>query len=76
VDVADPITGESVKSTGKHGEFICRQPFPSMPVFFWGDTNGTKYKETYFDKFENCWAQHDWASYNPLTKGWQIHGRR
>lgn len=76
VDVADPVTGESVKMTGKHGEFVCRQPFPSMPVFFWGDTDGSKYKSTYFDKFENCWAQHDWASYNPRTKGWQIHGRR
>lgn len=76
VDVADPATGESVKMTGKHGEFVCRQPFPSMPAFFWGDTDGSKYKSTYFDKFENCWAQHDWASYNPRTKGWQIHGRR
>jgi acetoacetyl-CoA synthetase len=76
VDVADPVTGESVKMTGRHGEFVCRQPFPSMPVFFWGDSDGSKYKSTYFDKFENCWAQHDWASYNPRTKGWQIHGRR
>ncbi|KAJ5807928.1 hypothetical protein N7474_009197 [Penicillium riverlandense] len=75
VDVADPITGESTKTTGQHGEFVCRKPFPSMPVFFWGDKDGEKYKSTYFDKFENCWAQHDWASYNPLTKGWQIHGR-
>ncbi|KAJ5121752.1 hypothetical protein N7526_008689 [Penicillium atrosanguineum] len=75
VDVADPITGKSIKCTGKHGEFVCRQPFPSMPVFFWGDEDGCKYKSTYFDKFEGCWAQHDWASYNPQTKGWQIHGR-
>lgn len=76
VDVADPNTGKSVKLTGKHGEFVCRQPFPSMPVFFWGDKDGSRYKNTYFDKFENCWAQHDWASYNPQTKGWKIHGRR
>ncbi|KAJ5086148.1 hypothetical protein N7532_010919 [Penicillium argentinense] len=75
VDVADPITGKSISTTGKQGEFVCRQPFPSMPVFFWGDENGAKYKSTYFDKFENCWAQHDWASYNTQTKGWQIHGR-
>lgn len=76
VDVADPITGESIKYTGRHGEFVCRQPFPSMPVFFWGDEDGSKYKCAYFDKFPNCWAQHDWASYNSQTKGWQIHGRR
>ncbi|KAJ5934060.1 hypothetical protein N7466_003607 [Penicillium verhagenii] len=75
VDVVDPITGESIKHTGGHGEFVCRQPFPSMPVFFWGDEDGSKYKTTYFAKFPNFWAQHDWASYNPHTMGWQIHGR-
>ena len=76
VDVADPVTGESVRNTGMHGEFVCRSPFPSMPVFFWGDVGMAKYKEAYFDRFPNCWVQHDWASYNPVTSGWQIHGRR
>ncbi|KAL2864407.1 uncharacterized protein BJX67DRAFT_224374 [Aspergillus lucknowensis] len=75
VDIADPATGKSIKETGRHGEFVCRSPFPSMPVFFWGDEGMTRYKETYFDLFPDCWAQHDWASYNPVTKGWQIHGR-
>lgn len=77
VDIADPVTGESIKHTGGHGEFVCRSPFPSMPVFFWGDSADMfKYKEAYFDKFPGCWAQHDWASCNPITRGWQIHGRR
>lgn len=76
VDVADPVTGESIKETGTQGEFVCRTPFPSMPVFFWGDVDMVKYKEAYFDRFPNCWVQHDWASYNPATRGWQIHGRR
>lgn len=76
VDVADPTTGESIKESGEHGEFVCRKPFPSMPVFFWGDKGNKKYQDTYFDKFENCWTQHDWASCNPVTRGWQIHGRR
>ncbi|GES59690.1 AMP-dependent synthetase/ligase [Aspergillus terreus] len=75
VDVADPSSGESIKETGRHGEFICRAPFHSMPVFFWGDKEMARYKDTYFDLFPDCWAQHDWASYNPVTKGWQIHGR-
>lgn len=76
IDVADPDTGKSIKETGRHGEFVCRAPFPSMPVFFWGDMEMTKYKDTYFDLFPDCSAQHDWASYNPVTKGWQMHGRR
>lgn len=76
VDIADPVTGDSIKATGRHGEFVCRQPFPSMPIFFWGDKDGSLYRATYFNKFKGCWSQHDWASYNPCTKGWQIHGRR
>ncbi|KAF4473036.1 acetoacetate- ligase [Fusarium albosuccineum] len=76
VDVADPVTGESVKHLGVAGEFICRQPFPSMPVFMWGDEGNKRYKASYFERFEfPCWAQHDWASFNPVTGGSQVHGR-
>ncbi|KAF9891067.1 hypothetical protein FE257_005002 [Aspergillus nanangensis] len=76
VDVAHPVTGESVRESGQQGEFVCRAPFPSMPVFFWGDTRDmVKYKEAYFGMFPGCWAQRDWASYNPVTRGWVIHGR-
>ena len=77
IDVADPVTGESIKHLGLSGEFICRQPFPSMPVFFWGDDeNKSQYKSAYFDRFDYpCWAQHDWISFNPVTGGSQVHGR-
>ncbi|KAJ9608174.1 hypothetical protein H2200_007162 [Cladophialophora chaetospira] len=76
VDIADPIHGHSIKTTGEAGEFVCRKPFPSMPVYMWGDTNNEKYKASYFSQFPfSCWAQHDWASVNPLTKGWTVHGR-
>jgi acetoacetyl-CoA synthetase len=77
VDIADPVTGESVRESGESGEMICRQPFPSMPVFMWGDEGNANYKATYFDKFDfACWTQHDWASFNPLTGGATVHGRR
>jgi len=36
---------------GESGELVCVKPFPSMPVFFWQDTNGEKYRRAYFDKF-------------------------
>lgn len=77
IDIADPVTGESIRGTGESGEMICRQPFPSMPVFMWGDEGNVKYKEAYFDRFDfPCWTQHDWASFNPLTGGATVHGRR
>ncbi|OAL30952.1 hypothetical protein AYO20_08537 [Fonsecaea nubica] len=76
VDIADPVDGSSIKNTGEAGEFVCRQPFPSMPVYMWADTDGAKYRASYFSRYSfPCWAQHDWASVNPVTKGWVIHGR-
>lgn len=77
VDVADPITGESILHTGEAGELIIRKPFPSMPCFFWGDDGGKKYKESYFERYTNIdvWAQHDWLSCNPKTGGYMMHGR-
>ena len=77
IDVLDAVTGESVKELGLSGEFVCRQPFASMPAFFWGDADNQLYKASYFDRFDfPVWAQHDWISFNPLTGGSQVHGRR
>jgi acetoacetyl-CoA synthetase len=78
VDAADSETGESIRHTGQAGELICRSPFPSMPVFLWGDKNNDKYKAAYFKRFENIdvWAQHDWVTINPQTGGCVMHGRR
>ncbi|RFU29261.1 hypothetical protein B7463_g7061, partial [Scytalidium lignicola] len=76
MDVVHPVTGESIKDSGASGELICRKPFPSMPIFMWGDEGNGKYKAAYFDRFNfPCWTQHDWASFNPLTCGATIHGR-
>lgn len=78
VDVADPNTGLSIRDTGKPGEMVVRKPFPSMPCFFWGDTDGSIYRSAYFERFPgvDCWAQHDWLSINPRTGGSTMHGRR
>ena len=77
VDIADPISGDSIASSGEAGEMIVRKPFPSMPCFFWGDKDGKKYKEAYFERFDNIdvWAQHDWCSMNVKTGGLMMHGR-
>ena len=59
---------------GETGELCCTLPFPSMPVFFWGDDDGSKYRAAYFEKFPGVWAQGDFAK---LTEngGYVIHGR-
>ncbi len=44
---------------GKQGELVCTAPFPSMPIFFWGDTDGSKYRAAYFDEYPNIWTHGD-----------------
>ena len=62
--------------TGK-GELVCRQPFPSMPVGFWNDPNGERYRSAYFDRFDGIWAHGDFAELMPHAHhdGLVIHGR-
>ena len=43
----------------KQGELVCTAPFPSMPIFFWGDTDGSKYRSAYFDEYPNIWTHGD-----------------
>tara|TARA_B100001057_G_scaffold441122_1_gene475492 strand:- start:348 stop:2273 length:1926 start_codon:yes stop_codon:yes gene_type:complete len=50
--------GESTED-GDKGELVVKQPFPSMPVKFWGDDGGKKYHKAYFTKFENIWHHGD-----------------
>lgn len=42
------------------GELVCVQPMPSMPLFFWGDADGKRYHDSYFDMFEGVWRHGDW----------------
>ena len=44
---------------GDKGELVVKQPFPSMPVKFWGDSDGQKYHKAYFTKFKNIWHHGD-----------------
>jgi len=59
---------------GEKGELACTAPFPCMPVGFWGDADGSKYKNAYFSKVENVWCHGDHAL---LTEhdGIVIYGR-
>jgi len=64
----------SIADIDETGELCCTLPFPSMPVSFWGDDDGSKYKAAYFEKFPGIWAQGDFAKKTEHC-GYVIHGR-
>ena len=55
------------------GELVITKPMPSMPVFFWGD-DGSIYKNSYFEVFDNVWRHGDWIEINS-NGGCKIYGR-
>ncbi|HMB61213.1 MAG TPA: acetoacetate--CoA ligase, partial [Xanthomonadales bacterium] len=56
------------------GELCCSQPFPSMPVGFWNDEDGSRYHNAYFDRFPGIWSHGDFAK-QTAHRGFVIHGR-
>jgi acetoacetyl-CoA synthetase len=42
------------------GELTVALPLPSMPLYFWGDTDGRRYFDSYFDIYPGCWRHGDW----------------
>jgi acetoacetyl-CoA synthetase len=42
------------------GEMVVTKPMPSMPIFFWNDTDGSKYQSSYFEHFPGVWRHGDW----------------
>lgn len=58
----------------ERGELVCVEPFPSMPLGFWGDPGGARYHAAYYERFEGVWAQGDFASWTEHG-GMVIHGR-
>ena len=59
---------------GEKGELVCCTAFPSMPIYFWNDPDGTKYKKAYFETFKDIWHHGDLISISK-TGGVKIHGR-
>ncbi|MBK8249668.1 MAG: acetoacetate--CoA ligase [Gemmatimonadetes bacterium] len=64
--------GASVRGTP--GELVCTRPFPSMPVAFWNDPDGAKYRAAYFDTWPGVWRHGDWAEWT-AHEGLVITGR-
>jgi acetoacetyl-CoA synthetase len=46
---------------GEVGELVITQPMPSMPVFFWGDDDGSRLRESYYDTYPGIWRHGDWV---------------
>ena len=71
VEVFDEA-GRSVRR--QKGELVCTMPFPSMPVGFWNDPDGRKYRAAYFERFPGVWCHGDYVE---LTEhdGLIIYGR-
>ena len=57
------------------GELVCSKVFPCMPVFFWNDEDGTKYRKAYFSKFKGIWCHGDFCVINSKTGGILMLGR-
>jgi acetoacetyl-CoA synthetase len=66
-DAGHPLRGEK-------GELVCTAPFPSMPVGFWNDPDGAKYRAAYFDKFPGVWCHGDYIE-ETAHGGFVIYGR-
>jgi acetoacetyl-CoA synthetase len=64
--------GEPVRA--QLGELVCMQPFPSMPLGFWNDMDGSNYSRAYFERYPDVWTHGDLAELTPHG-GLIIHGR-
>jgi acetoacetyl-CoA synthetase len=66
-DTGEPVIGEV-------GELVITEPMPSMPICFWDDPGGERYRESYFDMYPGVWRHGDWIKILP-DGGCVIYGR-
>ncbi|HEY3238859.1 MAG TPA: acetoacetate--CoA ligase [Acidimicrobiia bacterium] len=60
VEAFDP---EGRPVVGEQGELVITEPMPSMPIGFWGDPDGERYRSAYFDDFPGVWRHGDWVTF-------------
>ena len=72
-EISGPCLGVDVKAfdengdqvrIGDLGELVITAPMPSMPVGFWGDDDGNRYREAYFDLYPGIWRHGDWIRFS------------
>jgi acetoacetyl-CoA synthetase len=82
-ELQGPALGMKIKAydeTGnlvhdQRGELVCEMPAPCMPLRFWNDRDGTKYRATYFNIYPNVWRHGDWIIIHSDTGGIAFLGR-
>ena len=57
---SSPGTRTASPHVGEVGELVLTEPMPSMPIYFWGDEDGSRYREAYFDTYPGVWRHGDW----------------
>ena len=65
---------EGNELVGQVGELVCTEPLPSMPLCFWGDDDGSRLHDSYFDTYPGIWRHGDWIEFTP-EGGSVIYGR-
>jgi acetoacetyl-CoA synthetase len=73
-EIAGPCLGVAAQAfddkgervVGDLGELVITAPMPSMPVGFWGDADGRRYRDTYFDTYPGVWRHGDWVRFSEV----------
>jgi len=82
-ELQGPALGMKVRAYDEKGnsvvdqeaELVCEAPSPSMPIYFWKDPDGKKYREAYFGFYPNVWRHGDWIIIHSDTGGITFLGR-
>ena len=73
---SDPAPKGKEVPIGEPGDLVAVQPFPNQPIGFWGDSKDhTKYRDAYFNRFDNVWTHGDFVHFHPVTKALIYLGR-
>ena len=64
----------TIAEVGVKGELVCRNTFPSVPLYFWDDAGNAKFKSAYFERFEDVWTHGDFVEKTP-EGGYIVQGR-
>ncbi len=82
-ELQSPALGMKIKAYDEQGasvwdrqaELVCEAPSPSMPLYFWDDPDGAKYKSAYFEVYPNVWRHGDYVLFHGDTGGITFYGR-